>query len=126
VSLTGGEKAWRLQKALECGGTQTHRLDDVVRMLKAGEAQLWEQDDGCIITEVHTYPLGKSIYYWLIFGTLADCLALEPRIDEWAREQGCTNATAMGRKGWGRVAYSSGWRPHLPTFHKTLVTPDGT
>ena len=37
MSLSGAEKAHRLQKALEYGGG-THRLDDVVRMLKAGEA----------------------------------------------------------------------------------------
>jgi hypothetical protein len=126
MSLTGAEKAHRLQKALDCGGHATHRMDDVVQMLRDGTAQLWEQGDGCIITEVQSFPLGKSVYYWLIFGSLHDCLALEPTIDAWAREQGCIAATAMGRKGWGRVAYASGWRPHFPTFYKPLVIPDGS
>ena len=121
MSLSGAEKAHRLQKALDCGGQATHRLDDVVQMLRDGRAKLWEQGDGCIITEIHEFPLGKSIYYWLIFGELHDCLALEPQIDAWALEQGCRAATALGRKGWGRVAAPTGWKLHLPTFHKSLV-----
>jgi hypothetical protein len=126
MSLSGGEKAHRLQKALDCGGHATHRMDDVVRMLKAGEAFLFENDGGVIIAEIQSFPLGKSVYYWLIAGELHDCLALEPTVDAWAREQGCIAATAMGRKGWGRVAYASGWRPHFPTFYKSLAAPDGT
>ena len=117
--MTGAEKAHRLQKALEYGGG-THRLDDVVRMLKAGEARLWEQGDGCIVTEVEQYPQLKAVRYWLIFGELKQCLALEDQINEWAIGEGCTVAVASGRKGWGRVAAPTGWRPYLPTFIKPL------
>jgi hypothetical protein len=120
MSLSGGEKARRLQLALEYGGHATHRLDDVVRMLKAGEAQLWEQDDGCIITEIEQYPLLKTVRFWLIFGELKQCLALEDQINEWAIGEGCSVAVASGRKGWGRAAAPTGWRPYLPSFYKPL------
>ena len=126
MSLTGSEKAHRLQMALECGGAQTHRITDVVEMIKAGRAMLWEKKDGCIITEVFETPLRKSVNYWLIFGDLRDCLALEDEINPWAIEHGCTVALATGRKGWGRVAAPTGWKPWLPNFYKTLVVPDGT
>ena len=119
MSLSGAEKAHRLQKALEYGGG-THRLDDVVELIKAGKAQLHERGDGCIVTEIEQYPLLKTVRYWLIFGELRDCLALEDQINEWAIGEGCSVATAMGRKGWGRVAAPTGWRPYLPTFYKPL------
>jgi hypothetical protein len=126
VSLTGGEKAWRLQKALECGGTQTHRLDDVVRMLKAGEARLFENEGGVIVAEINTFPLLKTVNFWLLAGELRDVLALEDEVLDWATASGCAMATAIGRPGWGRVAAPTGWKPHLPSFYKMLVTPDGT
>ena len=119
--MTGAEKAHRLQKALEYGGG-THRLDDVVRMLKAGEARLWENEGGVIVTEVEQYPLLRTVRFWLIAGELKQCLALEDQINEWAIGEGCSVATAMGRKGWGRVAAPTGWRPYLPTFYKKLVS----
>jgi hypothetical protein len=126
VSLTGGEKAWRLQKALECGGTQTHRLDDVVRMLKAGEARLFENEGGVIVAEIITFPLLKTVNFWLLAGELRDILALEDDVLDWATAHGCTIANAVGRPGWGRVAAPTGWKPWLPNFYKPLGVPDGT
>ena len=74
-----------------------------------------------IVTEIHDYPLLKTVHYWLIFGELRHCLALESDINSWARGEGCTVATATGRRGWGRVAAPTGWRPHMFTFYKPLV-----
>ena len=121
MSLTGGEKAHRLQKALEYGGG-THRLDDVVRMLKAGEAQLFENEGGVIVAEVNEFPLLKTVNFWLLAGELRDVLALEHEVLPWAIERGCTVATGVGRPGWGRVAAKTGWRPWLPHFFKPLVS----
>jgi hypothetical protein len=114
------EKLARLQKALDYAGP-THRISDVVKLLESHHAQLWEEGDGSIITEVHKFPLFSAVHYWLISGELKQCLALEPRINAWAIEHGCNIATACGRKGWGRVAAPTGWRPALPTFTKQLV-----
>ena len=49
-------------------------------------------------------PYGKRGFFW----------------DAWARGEGCTVATAMGRKGWGRAA--PGWKPGLPNFFRELDT----
>jgi hypothetical protein len=125
MSLSGAEKAHRLQKALEYGGA-SHRLDDVVSMLKAGKAQLWENEGGVIVTELDEYPLLKTVHFWLMAGQLHDVLALEHEIIPWAVENGCTKATGIGRPGWGRVAAKTGWRPWLPHFYKELTPPDGT
>jgi hypothetical protein len=118
-ALTAEEKIRRLQRALDVGGP-THRLSDVIEALKDGKAKLWEQDDGCIITEIHDFPLLKAAHYWTISGTLRDCLALDERICDWARGEGCTIATACGRRGWERVSAPYGWRPWHGNFVKHL------
>jgi hypothetical protein len=64
----------------------------------------------------------KAVHFWLISGDLKDCLALEDDILPWAREQGCSVATATGRLGWGRVAAPTGWRKHRYTFVKDLAS----
>jgi hypothetical protein len=120
--MTAEEKLRRLQKALDLAGP-THRIPDVVERIKDHRAQFWEHGDGCIVTELHSYPLSKAVHYWLISGVLNDCLALDTDINQWALDQGCTMATACGRRGWGRVAAPLGWceRPSHLNFFKPLV-----
>ena len=90
-------------------------------MCEEGRAQFWTNGDGNIVTEIETYPRLRAIRFWLIAGELKQCLALEPRIEAWARKQDCTVAIAMGRPGWGRVAAATGWKPWWPSFQKRLA-----
>ena len=124
MSLSGGEKAHRLQQALEYAGP-THRLDDLVQMLRAdpnGERiKLFENQGGVIVAEIDHYPLRKAVNFWLVAGELRDCLALEHDVLPWGIEHGCTVATGVGRPGWGRAAAKTGWRPWRPSFFKPLV-----
>lgn len=122
--LSGEEKRRRLEVALEYGGS-THTVEDVAALIKSGAAQCWEYRDGTIITELHTYPRRKDVHFWTISGALKDCLALEHEILPWAIEQGCSIATACGRRGWGRVAAPTGWREFYPNFWKPLVSNHG-
>ena len=121
MSLSGGEKAHRLQQALEYGGN-THRLDDVVALLKSGAARLFENEGGVIVAEINEFPLRKAVHFWLLAGELRDVLALEHEVLPWGIEQGATVATATGRRGWGRVSSATGWKPHMFTFYKPLVS----
>lgn len=110
----------RFEKSLAWAGP-THRVEDVVDQVRRGEAQFWSDDDACIVTEVLRYPLLKAINFWLISGELRSALALEPRILEFARDEGCQLAIANGRRGWGRVAAPTGWREHSFNFIKPLT-----
>jgi hypothetical protein len=123
--LSSEEKRARFQKALDYGGN-THTIADVMALVEAGNARFWEWRDGFIITEIHSFPRMKAGHYWLLSGCLRDVLALEHEVNPWLIEQGCTVATACGRKGWARAAAPIGWRPspHLFNFHKTLVRSD--
>lgn len=114
------ERLSLMERALAYGGP-THTVGDVVALIHENKAQFWQQGDGCIITEIHETPLRKAVHYWIVFGGMHDCLALQPEIDEWAKGEGCTIATATGRRGWGRALASSGWGPGLPTYRKDLA-----
>ena len=117
--MTESERRARFERALEYGG-RTHTVADVARMIREGTAQFWQRGDGMIVTEVNEFPLFKAVRFWIVAGELKACLGLQPEIDAWARGEGCTVATAMGRKGWGRAA--PGWKPGLPNFFRELDT----
>ncbi|HEY2417532.1 MAG TPA: hypothetical protein VGH84_06405 [Steroidobacteraceae bacterium] len=118
--MTGTDKLARLQRALDFNGP-THRISDVVDMIRDGKAQLWENEGAVTITEIVEYPLFKTVNFWLSAGELKHCLALEHDVLPWAVEQGCTVATVTGRPGWGRLGARTGWQPWWPSWRKILV-----
>jgi hypothetical protein len=122
MSLTAEEKRARFQKALDYGGN-THELSDVIDLVKAGKAQFWENNDGAIVTEVYEYPRLKAISFWLMSGTIPDCMALEDEILDFAKREGCSMAISTGRRGWLYHARKTGWRtrPHMFPVWKPLV-----
>jgi hypothetical protein len=120
LPLSDDEKRRRFEKALAYAGN-SHSVNDVVGMIKDGRAQFFSNGDGNIVTELHRYPNFSAVHFWLISGELRSCLALEHEILPWAIENGCSIATATGRRGWGRVAAPTGWRMWMPTYVKTLV-----
>ena len=120
--LTSEEKRARFEKALDYGGN-THTVADVTDLVRTGKAQFWEHGDGVIITELYEYPRLKAVSFWLMSGTVPDCMALEDDILSWAADQGCTMAISTGRKGWLYHARKTGWRPrpHMFPVWKPLV-----
>jgi len=118
--LTTEQNFARWQHALEYGGS-THTIAQVIELLRQGKVRLFENKDGVIIGEIVQYPQFRAVGYWQIFGTLQDCLELDGPVSEWGRSEGCTVATAAGRKGWGRVGAPYGWRYHSSNFWKSLT-----
>lgn len=99
----------------------THSLDDVRRMILAGDAQLWLGARSAIVTEVASYPSGlKTVHYWLVGGAMSEVLDMQDRIDGWAKSIGCTRATACGRRGWERVLAQRGWRAAGVSYAREL------
>jgi len=118
--LSTDEKLRRLQKALDLAGN-THDISDVVQMHDDGKIHWAHNGDGSIIAEIHDFPRRRAVHLWLVSGELRDVLALEPSVIAWGRENGCTLATATGRRGWGRAAAPLGWRPAWHHFHKAIT-----
>lgn len=110
----------QLSEALLRGGG-THDLDEhIVPLLKSGQAQWWEKGDGVVITELRLFPRFSAVNYWLVAGNMNDCRALQPDINDWARANGATRATAVGRKGWERILPQDGWKITGTCFGRDL------
>lgn len=118
--MTDAEAKRRLELTLAQAGN-THSIADLVTMLEEQRARLFHYRDGYVVAEINRYPRLSAVNYWLIWGALKDCLALEHEVGPWAIEQGCTVATAMGRPGWLRAAGPTGWRLHGYAYGKELV-----
>jgi hypothetical protein len=104
VTADGAAMSLRAQleaALLHAGGT--HQLCDVVAMLNQKQAQWWERGQGVAVTEVTDHPRLRELNVWLTAGKLDDCLALQPEIEEWARENRVQRIVGRGREGWGRV-----------------------
>lgn len=87
-----------------------HDFDDCIRMLKAGEAQIFQNDHGCWITQIVETKLVKSCHVWVVAGELPGVLELEPQVEAFARENGCTLMTSICRYGYGRkIAKERKW-----------------
>jgi len=117
--LSDSEKRRRLERALEFGGS-THTVGDVVDLVKAGRAQFWNNGDGTVVTELYEFPRLRTVHFWLVAGNLEACLALQPNIEGWARDKGCSQATAVGRHGWEPVLTHAGWHVGGVRFVKDL------
>jgi hypothetical protein len=99
----------RLQEALDLAGN-THDQSDIAQMIKDGRAQMFADENGIVITEVHEYPRVKVLHFWLAAGEKEAVIKQSHRAYEWARRIGCRKATLAGRKGWMRVLADEGWR----------------
>ena len=89
-----------LTRALSYAGT--HRIGDIELGVAEGRFQQWLGADSCIITELLQTPLRKTLHFFLAEGNLTELQAMVPGILSWARQQGCTHASLVGRKGWLR------------------------
>ena len=118
--MTDAEKRRRLQAALDRAGPM-HAMPDLLERLADGRAQWWANRNGMVVTEVTPYPLVTACDYWLVAGDLQDCLAMQPDIDDWARERGCQVALCNGRRGWSKILPQHGWTLYGVSYSKTLT-----
>lgn len=109
----------RLQKALDLGGN-THTVQDVVDGIKSGAMQCIWNDRAIVVTEVITYPRSKALNVFLAAGWLEDVMALQPKVEAFGREQGCSTMHMRGRKGWRRVLPQYGWSEEAVAFKRNL------
>lgn len=116
-ALTPDQKIARIKKALHYAGDY-HTWDDVVDKLEIGHAQIFDGDDGCIITEIIQLPRKRYLNCWLLGGRLPEVLDLVPAMERHALANDCTELMAFGRRGWDRVLPQRGWKITGSTFSK--------
>ncbi len=77
----------------------------VWQLIQEQKAQLWPGKKSAAITEISTTPTGrKSMTIWLAGGDLDELMnAIEPKLCEWGKKQGCSHVEIIGRAGWVRT-----------------------
>mgnify|MGYP004374762631 CR=1 FL=1 len=78
-------------------------VGDMQKLLGKGLAQAWGNGRSAVITEIITHPRSKVLNVWAVGGIIEDILEMEPKIEAWAKTQGCTKAQLSGRPGWDKV-----------------------
>ena len=80
----------------------THTIDDVWNDIEDEKAYLLPLPNSVIVSVIEQYPQLKMLRFWLVGGDLDELLAHENVVIDWAKEQGCTVASWIGRRGWLR------------------------
>ena len=89
----------------------SHTYEDVVREVEAGSAQFWPGPASCIVTQIDEQPNRKILQFFLAAGNAAELQVMEREVIAWGREEGCTLARMVGRKGWKKSwVMAQGWR----------------
>ena len=122
--MTTEEKRARFERALAHAGN-THTIGDVMERVREGRARCWSNGDTVVVAEVLEFPRKRVCNYWLVVGALPECVDLQPEINAWAVENGCSVATATGRMGWLHVTRTmplgAGWKPRGIKFVRELA-----
>lgn len=93
--------AW-LEAALE-RSREGLTLYDVAKRIATGEAQFWPCKKSAFVTSIRQEPKRRVCVVWLAGGDLEELQFWEPRLCEWARENGCSVVEIIGRTGWKRA-----------------------
>jgi hypothetical protein len=81
------------------------RLDwvSVVDAAQRGECQFLQVDGAVAITALVSSGPFKTCQIMAVAGDLSTMAALDAKVEEWARENGCQAIETVGRKGWSRI-----------------------
>lgn len=109
-SLPPEEIKRRIEKALEVYGT--HTWEDLCAELVRGDAQIFWNDHGAWITRINEFPRKRMLSVWIVAGKMPEVMDLLEKVEAHARSAGCTEITAVARKGWlsHKETFGSGWR----------------
>lgn len=81
----------------------THNEDDVIAGICTGQFRLWRNGSSGVVTDITMYPRLKCFNIFLMGGKLEEITPMFPKIEAYAKEQGCQRITALAaRKGWER------------------------
>jgi hypothetical protein len=102
--LNDFDRAWQhLEPAVSRGGE--HTKESVLAVLQSGRAKLWSGDNSAIITSLWA-PRATGLRVasvWLAGGNIDEIREIEPRMIEWGRANGATQARIYGRRGFLRA-----------------------
>jgi hypothetical protein len=100
-----------IDKALKFGGNH-YNLEDVLKLLYDGTAQLWilwnekkkTKYQGCIVSKILERPNSKSLNLFIVTGQ--DRKLWQDKItvlEDFAKQEGCSHLETYARPGWSRI-----------------------
>lgn len=101
----------------------SHTFEDVKADVEDGTMQFWPGVHSAIVTEIIAYPRYRVLNFFLAGGNRAELEVMYPLVEEWGRNNGCTRAAMLGRKGWERtfLTQKEGWTQTLVAYEKVLT-----
>ena len=109
-----------VEAALEYSGG-THGIEDIAEGLKTGRFQLWPAENSVIVTEIIVYPRLKNLHFFLAGGDLDELRLMQPLVESWGKNMGCTRVSLAGRKGWEKTFLKDrGYKPKWFVLSKDL------
>jgi len=83
-----------------CG--DTHKLDDVMRMVMERDADLYVGRASAVVTQELDLPTGRQLHFWLAGGDLDELIEIERDVEHAAKKHGIRRISIIGRRGWQR------------------------
>ncbi len=81
----------------------SYSVDDVLSEVDSGHAQLCYAGESLVVTNIVERPQARVFHIWIAAGDLDELMEqLYPKLEQFAREQGCTAMSVSGRRGWIR------------------------
>jgi len=109
-----------LKRALSLAG-DTHNLDDVRRLIEAGDAQFWPGERSALVTYMLHNPRAPELVLWLGGGELTELRdLLVPMAEAWGEQRGAVRSLIIGRAGWARAFAKNGYRQIATVTAKEL------
>jgi hypothetical protein len=110
----------QIKRALKYSGG-THTSEDIFIGIAEGYFQLWATNGTVGITEIVESPRVKTLNIFLAAGRMEDAKATLPKIEEYARQVGCSRITLLGRKGWAKsFLKDEGFEPKAELLAKDI------
>jgi hypothetical protein len=98
------DRVWPMLKAAAALAGDTHRKRHVAERLRNGLAQLWTLPNAACVTSIERHDTGlRDLHGWLAAGDLDGLVAIEARLERFARAESCDRMVIAGRKGWLRI-----------------------
>ena len=101
TSFSADAYAPQIEAALEYA-PDTYSVDDVIGLIKAGDAVMFECDGSVVVASIIEYPQSRTLSLWLGAGDMGTVLKLKSHAESWGRINNCSHAQVLGRKGWAR------------------------
>lgn len=98
-----------------------YSVDDVLKEVFAGRADIWLGDQSVAVTSMIECPQARKFNIWVAAGEKDELInEMYPQFEQRAREHGCKSVMITGRPGWVRVMKDTGFKEVARVLAKEL------